>query len=72
MIKRSSDKLAHALIVDREVNENSLKALGYDKRWLDARLAERRTRANEVFLMTVDDSGSINIIKEENEKNQKG
>lgn len=72
VLKKSSDNLAHTLIVDGEVNEEELKALGYDSQWLDARLKECGTRASEVFLMTVDDSGSINIIKEENEKKQKG
>ena len=65
VLKKSSDNLAHALIVDGEVDEAALKALGYDRMWLDARLTERHVQASKVFLMTVDDDGATNIIKKE-------
>ena len=65
VLKRAEDNYAHAIVIDKEVNERALKSLGYDRRWLDARLTERRVKLKEIFLMTVDDSGSIYIIKEE-------
>ena len=65
VLKRAQDNYAHAIVIDKEVNERALKSLGYDRRWLDARLTERRVKLKEIFLMTVDDSGSIYIIKEE-------
>ena len=65
VLKKSSDNFAHAIVVDKEVNEETVKALGYDRPWLEARLRENGTTLSEVFLMTVDDSGTINIIKEE-------
>ena len=64
-LKSSTDKLAHALIIDGEVNECAVKSLGFDMRWLEARLKEEGVKREEVFLMTVDDSGNIKIIKEE-------
>ncbi len=65
VLKKGCDKLAHTLIIDGEVNEKALKSLGYDREWLKKRLNERHCRADEVFLMTVGDDGTINIIKEE-------
>ena len=65
VLRRAEDNYAHAIVIDKEVNERALKSLGYDRRWLDARLTERHVRLKEIFLMTVDDSGSIYIIKEE-------
>ena len=65
VLKKSTDNLAHAIIVDREINDGALKSLGYDRHWLDARLTENNAKVDEIFLMTVDDDGSIYIIKEE-------
>lgn len=65
VLKKFADKLAHTLIIDGEVNERALTSLGYDKRWLSKRLQESCCKVGEIFLMTVDDSGNINIIKEE-------
>ena len=65
VLKRANDNYAHAIVIDKEVNERALRSLGYDRRWLDARLSERHVKLKEIFLMTVDDSGSIYIIKEE-------
>ena len=65
VLRRAEDNYAHAIVIDKEVNERALKSLGYDRRWLDARLTERHVKLKEIFLMTVDDSGSIYIIKEE-------
>ena len=64
-LKSGTDKLSHALIIDGEVNESGIKSLGYDTRWLEARLKEQGAKREEVFLMTVDDGGTIKIIKEE-------
>ena len=67
-LKKGTDKLAHALIIDGEVNEPALTSLGYDKRWLNKRLDEIGCREAELFLLTVDDEGTlsaISIAKEE-------
>ena len=65
VLKKGCDTLAHTLIIDGEVNERALKSLGYNHEWLTKRLDERHCRAEELFLMTVGDDGTINIIKEE-------
>ena len=65
VLQKNRDRMAHALIIDGEVNEATLRSLGYNREWLNKRLAEASRKADEVFLLTVDDDGTINIIKEE-------
>ena len=65
VLQKNRDKMAHALIIDGEVNEATLKSLGYNREWLNKRLAEQNCKADELFLFTVGDDGVINIIKEE-------
>ena len=65
VLQKNRDRMAHALIIDGEVNEATLRALGYNREWLNKRLAEASRKADEVFLLTVGDDGTINIIKEE-------
>ncbi len=57
--------IAHNLIIDTVVQEDILKMLGFDEAWLSKKLTANRVRKSEVFLMTVDDMGDINIIKKE-------
>ena len=65
VLKKQGDSMAHSLIIDGEVNERALSALGYNEGWLSARLNEAKCRREEVFLLTVDDNGNTNIIKKE-------
>ena len=65
VLKQKGDRMAHTLIIDGEVNERALSALGYDERWLAKMLKQNKCDVRDVFLMTVDDEGAINIIKEE-------
>ena len=65
VLQKNRDRMAHALIIDGEVNESTLKSLGYNREWLNKRLAEASRKADEIFLLTVGDDGTINIIKEE-------
>lgn len=65
VLKKNKDRLAHTLIIDGEVNEYALSALGYDMEWLSKILEQDNCKEGDVFLMTVDDNGNTNIIKEE-------
>lgn len=58
-------KFTHAIIIDKEVNENALMLLGYDKKWLSEHLKQRGISKNEVFLMTANKNGEITIINKE-------
>ena len=61
----SGGNLAHTLVVDGEINESGLSALKKDKKWLDEVIKKKKTKLENVFLLTLDDSDTINIIKKE-------
>ena len=65
ILKKEDSVMAHTIIIDGNVVESNLKAHGYDRLWLRRRLDERRVKVKEIFLMTVNDEGKINIIKKE-------
>lgn len=65
VLKRGDSSMAHSLIIDGEVKTDTVKALGYNDAWLKKQLSARGYRASEIFLMTVDDSGNINVVRGE-------
>lgn len=69
VIKRADGDFAHTLVIDTIILEDNLKRLGLNDTWIKKRLDEKRTRIDDIFLMTVSDNGNINIIKKE-EKNE--
>ena len=65
VVTKSDTALAHSLIIDGEVIEKTLKSMGYDEKWLQIRLEENKIKKSEVLLLTVNDSGDINIIRKD-------
>lgn len=65
LLKRNESKMAHAVIIDGSIIKDNLKAYGYNEQWLMKRLQENGARVDEIFLMTVNDDGKINIIIKE-------
>ena len=54
------------LINDGHVMDSNLTSCGYDRTWLDKRLKERRlTSPRQVFLMTVDEAGTVVCVAKE-------
>ena len=54
------------VINDGRVLSDNLKASGYDRAWLDKQLKERGlTSPRQVFLMTVDEAGSVVCVAKE-------
>ncbi len=68
ILKKNGDELAHTIIIDGHLVSEGLKPLGYDERWLEKQLAKQRVGTKDVFLMTVTDSGEINIILKEEKR----
>jgi uncharacterized membrane protein YcaP (DUF421 family) len=66
ILKKNDSQMAHTIIIDGNVIESNLKALGYNEEWLKKHLKESKAKQDEVFLMTVDDGGKINLIRKEN------
>lgn len=58
-----SNGIAHALIFDGAINKSSFGLCGKNEAWLENELSSRGLRVEEIFLMTIDSSESINIIK---------
>lgn len=58
----------HPLIIDGAIISEELSLLGFDGGYIDRRLREARVRANEVFLLAVNDEGRTNIILKEEKK----
>ncbi len=55
--------ICHVLISDGRIDRYGLKITNKTEDWLLHTLNEQSTRPDEVFLMTLDDSGQTNIIK---------
>lgn len=69
IIKKEESTMAHPIVIDGNTIEDNLNAQGFDNRWLQKRLTEAKVTQKEVFLMTINDAGEINIIiKEEKDE----
>ena len=66
--EKNKDSYAHSLIIDAVIQSDTLRKLGYNDTWLRQRLKEGGVKPDGVFLMTVCDSGAINIIRKESSK----
>lgn len=61
-IKVENCGLCHIIISDGTVNEYGLRFMQKDAKWLNKTLKEARTEKKNVYLMTLDDCGKVNII----------
>ena len=66
-IQVSEKGLAHTLIIDGIYNMETIEKIGINKERVDKICKEQNCRAEEVFLLTQDDSGKVNIIMKEKE-----
>ena len=62
LLKKGESNLAHTIIIDGQVMKKTLQNLGYNETWLKKILRERKAKAEDVLLLTVDDSGEVNLI----------
>ncbi len=62
--------IAHPLIMRGKVSEAGLKMADKTLSWLESELRDAKVKAEEVFLMTVDDAGDVNIIKEDKKQEE--
>lgn len=54
--------IGHTVIVDGHIKKNILPTIDRDVRWIQNELSKRRIRAQDVFLMSVNDNEEITII----------
>ena len=62
---KQGEAVAHAVIIDGNIIEKCIKRLGRTRGWVEKEVSKRGYRISEVFLMTVDDDGGINLIKKD-------
>ena len=60
--------IAHSVVIDTKPDLETIKGLGLNEEWLNKTLSERKVKLKDVFLMTVNDVGKINIILKEEKK----
>ena len=60
-----SSGIAHAVIIDGEINESNLSYAGKNTKWLISYIKELKLTLEDIFLMTVNDSNNVTIIKKE-------
>lgn len=65
LLKKGEESLAHTVIIDGAYVSGDLTRLGYDEKWVERTLSERKLSKEDVFLLTVTDEGDVNIIKKE-------
>ena len=69
---KKEDSVSHALIIDEVVQTNNLKRLGYNDEWLTKELRKQKVHKNDIFLMTVNDSGDVYILRKDRKCSDEG
>ncbi len=62
LIKTDEKELAHTLIVDGNIDYSTLKQVGLNEKWINKCLKHEGYKIRDIFLLSVTDSGKINII----------
>ena len=62
-IQKPEEGIIHTIVADGEVCDFNLRLSGHNGKWLKNTLKKYKVRASDVFLMTVDDAGNINLIR---------
>ena len=62
---KRDEPMAHAVIIDGEIIEDTMSRQKIDRHTVDAELNALNLNLSDVFLMTVSDSGEINTIRKE-------
>ncbi len=60
--KKNDSPLAHTLVIDGSIMKENLKKTGYGEEMIQRRLQDLKREMSDVFLMTITDSGDMNII----------
>ncbi len=68
LIKKTDGGFSLPVIIDTKIDERNLGEARLTREWLTERLKERHLTTEDVFLMTVADDGTVNIIEKENKK----
>lgn len=64
-IQKEETGIAHPLILDGHVSEANLKLANHNRNWLEKQIKAKKLKYSDIFLLTVDDSGTVNVIRKE-------
>ena len=64
-LKPDEPGIAHICVLDGRIVREGLRCAGWDQTRLDGELSSRRLSLTEVFLLTVNDAGSVCCVKKE-------
>lgn len=67
-LKVSDNGIAHLLILDGTILDHNLPAVNWNRERIECELSKRSTRAENVFLLSVDDGKHITIILKDKKK----
>lgn len=71
VLEANKAQMAHTIVIDGEPIKAECELLGWDRRKIEKKLKKSGADIKDVFLMTVDDQGEINIIKKEDKTEKK-
>lgn len=57
--------LSHVLIADGKINPWGLHCIGQNEEWLYGELQKQELAQKDIFLLTMDDAGGVDLIKQE-------
>ena len=60
--------IAHAVIIDGAIKKEALAGAGYSKDWLQNAIQKTGLAQKELFLLTVDDLGEVQVIRKDRQK----
>ncbi len=69
ILERGKSNMAHTLLIDGELIDKTADEVGISRADIYKELAEAGVEQKDVFLMTIDDSGAVNILQRD-EKNE--
>ena len=64
-IKSPESGIIHIVIANGKINKHGLSVINKKEEWLSAEISKRGLFISEIFLMTVNDIGEIEITKKE-------
>ena len=62
ILKKGESNMAHTVIIDGDVMKSNLQAMGLNENWLNTNLTNGNIQRGDIFLMTIDDDGRVNLI----------
>lgn len=68
VLQTDKTAMAHPILLDGELCDRALHALGHNGEWVKKELKKRKLHKEQIFLMTVTDAGHISIIPKEEKK----